>query len=68
MLTNYVRGVFWGEIDRMAGLPAEPATAWKDIAKINPTVSGPDDEFLRGYADGHNGTVTYTGISAVVEV
>lgn len=67
MLTNYKRGVFWGEIDRMAELPAEPVTAWKDIVKIHESVGAMDDEFVRGYMDGHGGVVTHTGLSAVVE-
>lgn len=68
-MTNYDRGVFWGEIDRLAELPADPTDACKAAqAYANRdgrcTLGQGDPDFLRGYADGHAGRMNYTPASA----
>jgi hypothetical protein len=70
-VTNYDRGVFWGEIDRLAELPADPADACKaaqafanrDGRNVLPTG---DDDFARGYADAYAGKINYVPTNAAL--
>ncbi len=59
-LTNYRRGVFWGEIDRLAGLPVDTKDAWRSV-RLYRTDLAPEvpADFERGYADAYAGTATF---------
>jgi hypothetical protein len=72
-MTNYDRGVFWGDIDRLAGLPADAADGCKaaqmyanrDGRSVLPTG---DCDFARGYADAYAGRINYVPASAAAPV
>lgn len=67
-MTNYDRGVFWGEIDRLASLPADPADGLKAAQAYanrdgRDVLRPGDPDFMQGYADGYAGTVSCTTVS-----
>jgi hypothetical protein len=70
LMTNYDRGVFWGEIDRLAALPADAQDALKAAQQYanrdgRCTLPTGDDDFARGYADAYAGRINYAAGAAV---